>query len=247
MREMAFRSRTETLATRGLCHLIAIAPRLADMDFFVTQLLDEARHSYVFRNHILDLGVAADELHNTIRDFSVHEEEQILKPIETWALDIVRERQFYHGGVAIITVLLEGVLAPAAALSEVKWRKIDPIAADIEKGANIDEVRHLNVGANIIKQFLQECPEQRDQLIEVIAVGRQKWESLPVTDMVYQRELLFQAGLPSVSHLLEGYELAPGILLSESTAEMRMQLSFEWSQQMQYSRLRYMGFDELLS
>ena len=42
------------------------APDVDTMEFFATQLVDEARHSAVFRGHLLDLGVSRDELFSTI-------------------------------------------------------------------------------------------------------------------------------------------------------------------------------------
>lgn len=242
--EMCFRSRTETLATRGLLQLAAIAPTIADMDFFVTQVMDECRHSYIFRNYVLKLGVHPDELDNTLDKYSLRYEKAILQPIEEWAMPIVNQEKYFYGGVAIITILLEGVLAPAAALSELKWLKIDPAAASMERGANIDEVRHLNVGANILKTYLEKNPKERNRLADVIHVGRELWSSLPVAEMVYEREKLFQEGMRQVEDKIKDYELIPGLLLCESTAETRMQLSLSWSTLMQNSRLTYMGLDE---
>src|ERR1035438_3250233 len=48
--EFAFRSIAEEKATRAISHLIANAPDVANMEFFGTQLIDEARHSRVFRS-----------------------------------------------------------------------------------------------------------------------------------------------------------------------------------------------------
>src|ERR1700730_15274869 len=64
--ELAFRSIAEEKATRALGYLVANAPDVDALEFFATQLLDEARHSRVFRGHLLELGVAEDELFGTI-------------------------------------------------------------------------------------------------------------------------------------------------------------------------------------
>lgn len=246
LKEMAFRSRTETVATKGLCQLVRIAPASAYADFYITQAMDEARHSHIFRTHILDLGIGRDELDAVIENYVGKYIQSILTPIEKWALSIVEDDAYFYGGVATITILLEGVLAPAAALSEKKWHQLDSIAADIERGANIDEVRHLNVGASIIKEYLYKQPEEKDRLLDVIMSGREKWESLPVQEMVFEREILFQHGIEPLSHLLKNYEIIPGVLLIDTTPESRMHLSFQWSKEMQDSRLRYMGLEEAI-
>ena len=58
----------------------------------------------------------------------------------------------------MLTVLVEGVLAPAAELSERKWRLLDPAAAEIERAAGIDEIRHLTVGSAVVKHYLDSRP-----------------------------------------------------------------------------------------
>ncbi len=60
--EMAFRSMAEEKATRAIADLVRIAPGLAEMEFYVTQLFDEAGHARVFRGHIVELGVPPEEL-----------------------------------------------------------------------------------------------------------------------------------------------------------------------------------------
>ena len=56
MLELGYRSIAEEKATRILAHYVAGAPDIPTMDFFATQLMDEARHSMVFRNHLIDMG-----------------------------------------------------------------------------------------------------------------------------------------------------------------------------------------------
>ena len=57
MDEFAFRSIAEEKATRAISYIVAYAPDVDNMEFFATQLIDEARHSRVFRGHLLELGV----------------------------------------------------------------------------------------------------------------------------------------------------------------------------------------------
>src|ERR1700756_3099280 len=118
--EFAFRSIAEEKATRALSYLVLHAPDIDTMEFFATQLVDEARHSSVFRGHLVELGVAQDELHATVEQVAAEDREKILVPLENFGLPLGAAGDFI-GGVCVLTVLVEGVLAPAAQLSELKW------------------------------------------------------------------------------------------------------------------------------
>jgi len=210
------------------------------MEFFATQLIDEARHASVFRGHLLELGVAQDELHATIEQVAGEDREKILVPLENFGLPLGREADFI-GGVCVLTVLVEGVLAPAAQLSELKWRLLDPAAAEIERAAGIDEIRHLTVGSAVIGQYLQADPGELPRLKDLIERGRAMWGSLPVLDMILRREKLFQEGMQQLRHVVADYELAPGKRLVDSTPEERLMMAATWSMEMQDNRLSSMG------
>ncbi len=141
----------------------------------------------------------------------------------------------------VLTVLVEGVLAPAAELSERKWRLLNPAAAEIERAAGVDEIRHLTVGSSIVKQYLEQRPDELERVKALITRGRELWGSLPVLDMILRREQLFQQGMVEHAELLADYEIAPGKRLLDTTAEERMMLAATWSLEMQESRLAYMG------
>ena len=96
------------------------------MEFFATQLIDEARHSRVFRDHLVELGVPADELFATVEQVAGRDRDRVLIPLEDFGLPLAREGDFL-GGVVLLTILVEGVLAPLAELSERKWRPLDPL------------------------------------------------------------------------------------------------------------------------
>ena len=70
MEEFGFRARTEEAAVRSITHMVRCAPSLAAMDFYATQLLDEARHAFVFRHHLVDLGVEADRVDSEVQRIS---------------------------------------------------------------------------------------------------------------------------------------------------------------------------------
>ncbi len=238
--EFAFRSIAEEKATRALSYLVLHAPDIHTMEFFATQLIDEARHSAVFRGHLLELGVGRDELPATIEQVAGEDREKILVPLENFGLPLGRDADFI-GGVCVLTVLVEGVLAPAAELRELTWRLLDPAAAEIERAAGIDEIRHLTVGSAVIRQYLRANPGELPRLKDLIGRGRAMWGGLPVLDMILRREKLFQQGMQRLGHIIGDYELAPGKRLIDSTPEDRLMMAATWSIELQDSRLAAMG------
>lgn len=246
MDEFAFRSIGEEMATRALSYLVASAPSIPTMEFYATQVIDEARHSWAFRTHLTELGIAREALVQTIEEIAGRNRDAILKPLEAFGLSIMRDERDFIGGVVIITILVEGVLAPAAELSERKWRLLDPPAASIDRGANIDEIRHLTVGSSIVRQHLLEHPEDKPRILDLIARGRRLWDELPTRELIYRREQLFQEGIEAQRKLIGDYELLRGRRLVDTTAEDRVEIANQWSEEMQNSRLAYMGLEEAI-
>ena len=244
--ELAFRSIAEEKATRAIAYMVALAPDNESLEFYSTQLLDEARHAMVFRSHLLQLGVERGELWQTVDRLAAADRDAVLVPLEEFGLRSLRDRGDFIGGVLILTVLVEGVLAPAAELSERKWRVFDPAAADIERGAGIDEIRHLTVGSSIVREHLLRNPEDRPRVLELLREGYRLWDRLPVEDMVLNREKLFQQGSEQHGELLGDYEVWPGRRLVDTTIEERMSTGQEWAQRMQRSRLAHMGLEEAI-
>lgn len=239
--EFGFRSIGEEIAARTLSYLVINAPDIPRMEFYITQSVDEARHASVFRGHLLEVGVPEDELRSVIDAKVGDMRRAVLDPLEDWILGVIRDQGDFIGGVVIFTILVEGVLAPAAEISEHKWRRLDPAAAEIEHGANIDEIRHLAVGANIVKQHLDAHPESRDRIQRVIDEGKAVWESLPTQDVVLQRERLFQQGMEDHAEIVGDYELTDGIRLIDTTPEDRLKVAEDLQHEMQEGRLAYMG------
>ena len=239
--EFAFRSIAEEKATRALSYLVKDAPDLAGMEFFATQLMDEARHCSVFRGHLLDLGVPADSLAATIEQVAGADRDRVLVPLEEFGLKLAERDHDYIGSIIVLTVLVEGVLAPSAELSERKWRVLDPAAAEIERAAGIDEIRHLTVGSSIVKEYLEAHPNEIPRLKDLIDRGRAMWAGLPVLDMIIQREVLFQEGMLALADEIGDYEIWPGRRLIDTTPEERLMTATTWSSEMQDSRLAYMG------
>jgi hypothetical protein len=244
--EYAFRSVAEEKATRALSYLVAIAPDTDTMEFYATQVLDEARHAMVFRNHLLSLGVPAANLWQAIEKFAGADVHAVLDPLEDFGLKVMRDDADFLGGVVMMTIIIEGALAPAAELSERKWRPLDPAAAEIDRGAGIDEIRHLTVGAAIAKQYLAEHPERKERALELISRGMHMWTVLPVQELVLRREVLFQRGLEQHAHVVGDYEVWPGRRLVDTTPQERAATAEKWSAEMKASRLTYIGLEEAL-
>ncbi|MYS81502.1 hypothetical protein [Embleya scabrispora] len=242
--ELGCRSVAEAQGTRALAHYVASAPGLAELDFFATQLLDEARHSMVFRGHLVEMGVPAADLHATIDELSTDYRHDVLDPILDFAVRTVRDDGDFIGGVAVFTIVIEGVLAPAAELSERKWCLLDPAAAAIARGAAIDEIRHLTVGSSIVREHLLRHPESRDRLLRVIRRGRLLWDTIPDRKYIMVREHLFQEGLRRHADLVGDYEVWPGTRLVDTDAEERYATAERWTDEMAAIRLAYMGLPE---
>lgn len=244
--ELGYRSVAEERATRVLAHYVANAPSIPEMEFYATQLVDEARHSMVFRNHLVELGVPAPELHSTIELMSVDYVREVIDPILEFAMRVVRDDGDFVAGVAVFTIVIEGVLAPAAELSERKWNVLDPAAGAIARGAGIDEIRHLAVGSSIVREHLTRDPGLRPRLLNILETGRRLWDEIPDKKHVLHREELFQAGLEQHADLIADYELWPGQRMLDTSPEGRYDAAERWTDQMAEVRLAYMGLEEAL-
>ncbi|GGV28892.1 VlmB-like protein [Streptomyces griseoflavus] len=242
--EFCFRHLAEEKATRALSFLVFHAPDGDCLEFFSTQLLDEARHARAFRDHLLRVGVAGRDLAATVEKTAGASSAAVLEPLEEFGLRVLRDSGDFYGGVLVLTVLVEGVLAPAAELSERKWRPLDPAAALVERGANMDEIRHLAVGSSIVRQYLTDRPRERGRLLEIMREGRRLWEGLPMAEVLFRRESLFQEGLAEYGRLVGDYEIWPGRRLIDTGIEERMEAAQRWSQETQDARLAYMHLGE---
>lgn len=251
MTEFAFRSLTEWEATRICAIASHAAPDVPGMEFFATQTIDECRHAETFRDHLVDLGVPREELLETVERVAREDANKLIKPLWDWGWPIfVGGRDsgtWYIDMVAIITILLEGVLAPTTELSELKWKPISPATADIERGACVDEIRHLSVGSWVVRKWVQDNPDDKQRLTNLIAEGRAIWASLPTEEIVLGRETMYQEGIQLIPDVIGDYELTPGRRLLDTTPQERVEIALEWSEEVQKTRLEYMGLEEAMA
>ncbi|MBS1871204.1 MAG: VlmB-like protein [Actinobacteria bacterium] len=254
--EAAFRALSEDAATRICALIAAAAPNVAGMEFFTTQALDEARHANSMRHHLLDLGVPAGELFETIERVAGPDRDRIIEPLWDWALPEVEDHagdllslreaghveRVYINGVVVITILLEGVLAPTTELAERKWKPISEASADVERGACVDEIRHLAVGSWIVREHVRtHDADEKERILALLEEGRAKWESVPVVDMLMTRERRFQEGIEEHRSAIGDGEIWPGRRLVDTTVEERVMKAATWSVEVQEQRMRYMG------
>ncbi|MGC5331171.1 hypothetical protein [Micromonospora sp. DT62] len=246
IQEVAFRALAEERAARAIGYIVACAPDSTTAEFYATQLMDETRHAMIFRNHLRNLGIDERDVAAVIARETAHDRAVILDPLEEYGLPIVRDRQDFLGGVVLLTILVEGFLAPSFELSERKWRPLDPRMADMEKGAAIDEVRHLAVGTAIIREHVQRHPDDKERLVALIRDGMRLWEQLPVSDQLTRWENWFQEGIAPHLDAIGDYEVWDGRRLVDTTPEERLQKAVEVTSIVHSTRLTDMGLGRAL-
>ena len=253
LEEVAFRALSEDAATRICALICAGAPDVAAMDFFATQTLDEARHAHSFRHHLVDLGVPVADVAETIERVAGPDRDRIIEPMWDWALPVVGDgagelgelrhaEHAYINGVVVITILLEGVLAPTTELAERKWKPISQASADVERGACVDEIRHLAVGSWIVREHVRRHgTAEKERILALLDAGRGMWESLPVIDMLFARERRFQEGIEQNRAAIGDAEIWPGQRLVDTTVDDRVMKAATWAVEVQDQRMGYMG------
>ncbi|MFL1538416.1 hypothetical protein ACJOYG_01640 [Acinetobacter baumannii] len=240
--ELSFKSLTEFYASKAILDIVKIAPSLKEYDFLNTLLIDETHHSYLFRTYLKDNGLLA--LTNPLEEMAEvlnHSHQQVVIPFQDFIKKWVVDKNDFYAGISIITIILEGILAPTAELSEVKWLPFYKKASEIQRYANVDEVRHLTICAEILKSKVNTNPEIKNSLQECIHEGLNIWNTSNIQNIILQRESLYQQGIEENQHLIEDYYLVDGILLKDTTPEMRLEISNSMVHQMQKSRLEYIG------
>ncbi|WP_052745533.1 hypothetical protein [Allosalinactinospora lopnorensis] len=238
--EFSFQAIAEDKATRALSALLPIAPDTDCLEFYTSQIMDEARHRKLYRSHLLDLGVPPAELDQVIAQYAGDAAEAVLSPVEHYGLEDMAEHGDFYRGVLLVCVLVEGVIAPITELSERKWRLLDPVAARMQLMANRDETRHLAVGSTIIRRHLSAQPDRRASLLDMVQTGRELWQSLPMSDLQFTLEQVFQQGMEQHADVVGDYEIWPGRRMLDTTPEERAEVGRLWAQQIQDERLEYM-------
>lgn len=211
----------------------------------MTQIFDEARHTAAFRHHLVTLGIAeSDTVDRLIEEVNHSVWREIITPLQAfWEhyVDNTGMESGYACGVAIVSIVLEGILAPSAELGERKWRPFDQGTAQVQHFANVDEIRHLAVCADIVRREIHASDRVRKDVTECVQEGLRLWERLPVGEMMMGRELDYQAGMERFAELARDYYLDANLPLLKSSPEQRIELATKWSHELQYARMADIG------
>ncbi len=124
---------------------------------------------------------------------------------------------------------------------------LDPAASEIARGATIDEIRHLTVGSEIIREHMRNEPGYLPRLREVLAEGQQLWDDLPDKKYVMHREELFQVGMHAHADIVGDYEIWPGRRMLDTTPDERYDTVERWTDEMAEARMAHMGLTGLVS
>ncbi len=245
--EFGFRALSEELATRLLGHYVTIAPGIPEMEFYATQLIDEARHARVFRQHLVDLGIPQTTLLKDIEEMARDYRKRVLDRWWTspWTSSATRPTS---PAASACSPSSSRRPRPAAELSERKWTPLSPATGEISRGTAIDEIRHLTVASTILRDHVIRHPEYTPRLLEILRSGVKLWDEIPDREFVIHREELFQEGMFAHADLIGDYEVWPGVRLLDTTAEQRYDMAERWTDEMAEVRMEYMGLPvEVLS
>lgn len=149
----------ERCALAASSGLINAAPDHASKTFLATQTLDEARHVEIFTRRLMDLGVAKEDVDDTVRDLAnphlVRFAEVLLEKVD--AGDFV-------AGVVGQNIVLEGMAFSVFELLQATSVGANPKFAHTLAGTIADERRHVGFGENRIGSLIRQHPERREDV-----------------------------------------------------------------------------------
>jgi hypothetical protein len=195
LREQALRTTVqlvlgERCALAASSGLINAAPDEASKRFLATQTLDEARHVEVFTRRLLDLGVKAAELEDTLKTFA---NPHLVKFAET-LLEVV-DRKDFVAGVVGQNLVLEGMAFHVFEMMHAANQEANPKFAHTLAGTIADERRHVGFGENRIGSLIRENRDrkkdverlQRDMSYHMLATFGAAFRDGPRPDEVAER------------------------------------------------------------
>ncbi len=142
-------------ATSGL---VRLAPDDATRAFLATQALDEARHAEVFRQRMLDLGVARGGLDAEIQART----SPALRRFTQALCEPVDRGDFVLGFVAV-NVFMEGMAGHVFALLHAVNETVNPKFARTLTGVLADEDRHAHYGERRVRELLGEASGREER------------------------------------------------------------------------------------
>jgi len=149
----------ERCALAASSGLINAAPDELSKTFLATQTLDEARHTEVFTQRLLDLGVKKKDLASVIAH---HANPNLVKFAEL-LLEKVDKKDFVAGVVGQ-NIVLEGMAFSVFEMLHALNGAMNPKFAHTLSGTIADERRHVGFGENRIGSLIKEHPEKKPEI-----------------------------------------------------------------------------------
>jgi hypothetical protein len=146
----------ERCALAASSGLINAAPDEASKRFLATQTLDEARHTEIFTQRLLDLGVKKADLESVIRHFA----NPNLVKFADLLLEKVDDKDFVAGVVGQ-NIVLEGMAFSVFEMLHALNQEMNPKFAHTLSGTIADERRHVGFGENRIGSLIKQYPERK--------------------------------------------------------------------------------------
>ena len=164
LREQAIRTTVqlvvgERCALAASSGLINAAPDAPSKRFLATQTLDEARHTEVFSQRLLDLGVKKRDFEDTVQSLA---NPNLVKFAEV-LLDKVDQGDFVAGVVGQ-NIVLEGMAFHVFEMMHAANGDLNPKFAHTLSGTIADERRHVGFGENRIGSLIAENPERKPDI-----------------------------------------------------------------------------------
>lgn len=204
----------EEAALRVSGALTRRAPDPEALAFAAQQTLDEAHHHEVFRRRLLLCqGERADA------------EAAIMTPPLRRFIDRcyeVADQGDFIEGLTLVNLVLEGMAYPLYSYEQRYWRPVDPYLAQLIRGAYVDETRHVNYGAHLVRGLLAQDPARRAR---VRVLCREARDALAEIFQYYIRSFvsLFDAVARRHQDVFAGAEFAPGRLIADTPYEEQIQ------------------------
>ncbi len=149
----------ERCALAASSGLINAAPDAPSKRFLATQTVDEARHTEIFTQRLIDLGVKKHEIEDVISHYA---NPNLVKFAEL-LLEKVDKKDFVAGVVGQ-NIVLEGMAFSVFEMLHAMSESMNPKFAHTLSGTIADERRHVGFGENRIGSLLKEHPERKSEV-----------------------------------------------------------------------------------
>jgi len=204
----------EEVALRVSGALTRCAPDPDGLNFAAQQTLDEARHLEVFAGRLersrAAAGISGGDPTEAI----------LIPPLRRFVERCyeVADGGSFVEGLALVTLVMEGLAYPLYAYEERYWKPVDPFMAALIRGAFVDETRHVHMGADLVRRHVSGDPSLRAR------VRRTCSEARALLDEVFGYYVktfvrTFDAVARRHGDLFAGAELAPGKSIVETPYE----------------------------